>query len=172
MLRCPDGYYADEKGLAACKACDEGFYCQMQVDAGTGDTTGCINPEPCPKGFYCERLTSAYGRTPCRLGFYGAAEELKLSTECTACTDKFYCPKVGMTDTDVSSFPCMDGYLCGSGSDTVTGTDTCPADKYCTAGTENDCSEADAFSNIGGLASDDECIRCPPGKICPTRSIG
>ena len=144
----------------------------MQVDAATGDTTGCINPEPCPKGFYCERLTSSYGRTPCRLGFYGNAEELKLSTECTPCTDKFYCPKVGMTDTDVPNFKCMDGYLCGSGSDTVTGTDTCPADKYCTEGTENDCSEADAFSNIGGLASDDECIRCPPGKICPSRSVG
>ena len=77
-----------------------------------------------------------------------------------------------MTDADVSTYACMDGYLCGEGSDTVTGTDTCPADKYCTAGAENDCSYADAFSNVGGLADDSECVRCPPGKICPSRSVG
>lgn len=81
MLRCPDGYYADETGLAACKACDEGKYCQMQTDSG------CITPQDCPKGFYCERLTSAYGRTPCRLGTYGAAEQLTLSTDCTSCIE-------------------------------------------------------------------------------------
>ena len=136
----------------------------MQVDAATGDTTGCINPEPCPKGFYCERLTSSYGRTPCRLGFYGDAEELKLSTECTPCTDKFYCPKVGMTDTDVPNFKCMDGYLCGSGSDTVTGTDTCPADKYCTEGTENDCSDQKCYVYFYQYCHIDLFI--PPAMFC------
>jgi hypothetical protein len=65
----------------------------------------------------------------------------------------------------------MDGFICGEGSSSVTGTDTCPEDKVCIDGVESDCPD-ETFSFVKGLTSDAECIKCPPGKICPSKSIG
>lgn len=138
-------------------------------------TTGSINPVPCPEGFYCLAGTANYGVTPCPTGMWsGGNTGLKTSTECTQCTDKFHCPKVAMSNADPpTNYPCMDGYLCNVGSQTVTGSDTCPEDFYCTAGTQTQCSDTDAtFSAIRGITSQNECIKCAPGKICPTYSVG
>jgi hypothetical protein len=76
-----------------------------------------------------------------------------------------------MTEVDFLSFSCEDGYLCDTGSESGTGTSECPKDQYCIGGFATDC-PAGYYSTETGLRSVDECVPCPPGKICPAMSVG
>jgi len=76
-----------------------------------------------------------------------------------------------MTEADYPNFPCQDGYLCGTGSESSTGTADCPKDKYCIAGVATYC-PAGYYSTVTGLRAESECTACSPGKICPSYSVG
>lgn len=51
------------------------------------------------------------------------------------------------------------------------GNDLCPYDNYCNKGLPTPCPSG-SFVQVQGTTSIDECIQCPPGKICPTLSVG
>ena len=73
--------------------------------------------------------------------------------------------------SDTNSYVCKNGYICDAGSDTEEGTALCPIDNYCVAGIPQTC-PAGQYSLTMGLASVNECIDCPPGKYCPSNSVG
>lgn len=78
-----------------------------------------------------------------------------------------------MLDTTdfVNNYKCKDGYICPGGNAKKIGSDTCPPDFYCQKGIPIKC-PAGTFIQIKGATSINECIDCPPGKICPNHSIG
>jgi hypothetical protein len=78
-----------------------------------------------------------------------------------------------MLDTTdwANSYKCKDGYICSGGNAKKIGSDTCPPDHYCVKGVPIEC-PAGTFIQIKGATSINECIECPPGKICPNHSVG
>ncbi len=135
MLNCPAGTYQDLTAQTTCKSCPEKKYCPG------GSTVGTVTPIDCPNGHYCPEGTQNYEIFRCFVGTYHKTSDGPLadSAQCTACEAKFYCPKVGMTETDYPSYPCANGYLCAAGSESATGTSECPKDHYCIAGTQTIC---------------------------------
>lgn len=132
-----------------------------------------VTPVPCENGFYCPEGTSNYQTFRCPTGTYHLTTDgpLAASSDCTECEETYYCPNVAMTEADYVNFPCMDGFLCGAGSATATGTAECPKDHYCIDGIANLCPTG-YYAPQTGLTSDAECTACSPGKICPNYSTG
>ena len=112
--------------MGECKECPAGHYCAMLEDSGATEAL------ECPAVFYCEHGTSQYGLTPCPVGTYGNARTAA-EADCMPCDEGFYCPRAGMAAVD-PAFKCMDGYICNPGSESATGTDLCPVDKWCAGG--------------------------------------
>jgi hypothetical protein len=167
MLKCPAQYYQALTAQTTCDSCPEYYYCPSDTDVGT------ITPIDCPDGYYCPEGTGNFDIYRCGVGTYHLTTDgpLAASTDCTECVETYYCPQVAMTETDYTSFPCQDGYLCGAGSESGTGTQDCPKDQYCIAGVATDCPTG-YYSSETGLRSADECVACAPGKICPSFSVG
>ena len=145
QLIVPNGKFTKVKFKAAFDRCTAGNYCYS-----SDPTKGPTDQTQCPIGYYCPDDTAHYERYPCAIGTYGSKPGLKSSDECTACPEKFYCPKKGMTESTKNSYPCKDGYICGAGSSVATGTAACPKDSYCTAGNTTPCL-AGTYSLVGGL---------------------
>ena len=166
MRKCPHGTYANKTEQSVCTDCPAGYFCLMQKDSG------CIEPLECPEGRYC---SGGYGNAEikrCPIGTYHNTTSIKLLTsadECSPCPATYYCPLVGMVDDDYKDYICKDGYLCEEGAITITGNSQCRKDHYCVEGVEYECPNG-TYSETYGLMSVDECIVCPPGKICKTFS--
>lgn len=94
-----------------------------------------------------------------------------------SCPAKFYCPSQATVEADKNKYPCKDGYICAAGtggnpgSSSASGSDLCPIDKFCVAGTATTCPDA-TYSTVGGITSTDECVICSPGYYCPNHSVG
>jgi len=67
---------------------------------------------------------------------------------------------------DYINFKCKKGYLCAEGSKKEIGSELCPKPFYCIDGIQNTC-PAGQFIPVRGADSANECVDCPPGKICP-----
>ena len=158
MLKCLAGYYTAATGSTSCTACPESTYCP---------NTATVTPTDCPDGFYCPEGTANPQIFPCPIGTYHNTADGPLGSqdECTDCMATFYCPRVAMTDADLATYPCGDGYICDTGSYTITGTDTCGQNQYCIAGVPSFCPTG-YYSPATGLPDSSECVACSPGKVC------
>ena len=89
---CPGGTYTDVIGTekeADCIACPAYFYCPI----------GSFETISCPEGFYCGDNTEV--PLPCPKGTFhdvGTPATLSLLSECTDCTEGFFCDGEGLTD--------------------------------------------------------------------------
>lgn len=79
---------------------------------------------------------------------------------------------MGMGSTAIvwANYACKDGYLCNGGNKKAVGDSLCPPDNYCIAGVPTAC-PIGTFVSVKGASSINECIDCPPGKVCPTGSV-
>lgn len=108
----------------------------------------------CPRGSYCPAGSTTF--TKCAIGTFN--EKLGTSTvsDCLACPDGKICDELGL----------------------VSPKDTCPATKYCTGSTQNDCTQGNycplgydfqiacqpgTYQNLTAQAT---CTDCPAGYYC------
>jgi hypothetical protein len=98
---------------------------------------------------------------------------VELYPGCIPCPPTQYCPEMGMgsSSIDWSLYKCKNGYLCNGGNSKRIGDSFCPPDHYCIEGVATKCPSG-KFITVKGAASIDECIDCPPGKVCPNGSVG
>lgn len=128
----------------------------------------------CPEGFYCPEETGHPDSYPCPIGTYGpltaTAAGLTSSDGCEPCPATYFCPRKGMKLSEVTDaskkYKCKDGYICNEGSSSETGSTLCPVDHWCVEGVATPCALG-SYSRVEGLVSQDECILCPPGMVCP-----
>jgi len=139
----------------------------------------------CPKGYYCPESTPYEFSFPCPTGTYSDATGYKnqyqildndgvtvIYSGCKPCLATWYCPNLAMVDTDLvaGAFKCKAGYLCSGGNKKSIGNDLCPIDNYCIDGVPNLCPDG-KFIAVQGASSANECVDCPPGKICTNHSV-
>ena len=168
-LRCPPGEYQSSEGESSCDICPKGKYCGADAEGeGWGGTE---QPLTCPMGFYCPVGTPHSSDYPCPIGTLGDEDQLSIlssargdSSSCPACPAGSFCAVPGLSLTP--SGTCMDGYICGDGSDSATGTEPCPVNYWCVGGVPTECPDGTYNQNTGAV-SEDECVLCPPGSICP-----
>ena len=175
---CPPGKMCTTTGItstAGMTSCAAGYYCtrKVSVNPPTDGTTG----NTCPKGHYCG--TGTISPVPCPPGTLNDNTGSSLSTACTACPARYYCPYRGGYSTLYkigidSSFMCAAGYLCLSGSATPTPNDgiigrKCVVGTYCVVGAtaEAPCA-AFTYNPYDGQGS---CINCPAGRYCATTGL-
>lgn len=162
------GTYQDQTTQSECKICPKGKYCYE--DNGQPITS----PKACPAGYYCAdqsqtfapspRTISVYSPQPCVEGTFSASTGLGAAAECTACPETFRCTLRGLNDRSKLE-TCVDGYLCKEGTAYATEVE-CAINNFCIAGVTYECPPG-TYSEVTGLASDTECVECPPGFVCP-----
>ncbi|CAG9331890.1 unnamed protein product [Blepharisma stoltei] len=145
---CPSGYYTGSTGgtsLSSCSSCAAGYYCTI---ASSAETT-------CPAGHYCLAYTSIPDMFPCPEGYYRASTGGAASSDCSACTQGYFCPE----GTSVQ-YPCPAGTWCAAQSAYV---------NYCAAGTTSAMSAAYTSGSCSG-ATCTAGYYCTPGSAplpCP-----
>ena len=170
QILCLPGSYQPIAGKATCEDCPAGKYCDFDT-LGSGITVAI----DCPAGYYCPLKTANYKSYPCGQTTFNPNTGSQDATACGACTDKFYCMSKGQSAV---TGPCADGYTCPSGSKLpAISANRCAKNKYCTAGTVNDC-PASTFTYSGsggdvlGATAVANCMYCLPGKMCPNHDTG
>ena len=143
-LECTPGKACTQQGLPEPDAdCDTKFYCTGGAARSSGTGDGPI--QVCQSGFYCP--VGSPDQIPCSRTTYS---ENAPSSECTICTDGYYCPGYLETNNiNADRLICPPGQYCG-------------AELYegmrCPKGT---------FSNTDGINSTQSCSQCPAGSYCP-----
>lgn len=154
---CSAGTYADELGLASCKACPAGSYCEQ----------GSITPITCPYGFYCPVSTPSGTKFPCLPGTFGNESALEAAEDCAPCLPGRFCS--GQAPTDAPTGNCGPGFYCSGGavspspipSDLIATGGLCSGGFMCFEGA----SIPDPVDNVTGRA-------CDAGYYCPEGSSG
>ncbi|CAC5381825.1 unnamed protein product [Mytilus coruscus] len=103
-------------------------------------------PEPCQPGFYCPLQTPSDSTYPCPSGTFSTASDLYDASQCT---------------------PCTQGYYCNGGESAVSG--ICPTGYYCPEGTriatEFGCPNG-TYNDGLGLYAESQCKNCTLGHYC------
>ena len=162
---CPGGFWTGIRGTTgvdsgdnSCASCTEGFYCPP----------GSASELDCPAGSYCPAESSE--PLPCPAGKFGDSENLASSSDCTTCTDGYYCEAEGLLDV---SGPCDAGFYCNSTErDNIVPNpplSICPVGHHCEQGstTPARCAEG-TFADVEGL---EQCNLCPAGYYCTTLGV-
>jgi len=134
----------------------------------------------CPAGYYCPQ--GSINPIPCVVGTYNPNSSTSGQDACLNCSQGKYCDEVGLT---YEKGICSKGYFCKSGSPSKTPAinltvsqnfidsyGMCPRGHYCPEGTSSPepCPIGYYLDSEGGVSLDD-CIKCPPGKYCPTEGL-
>ena len=122
---CPAGYYRDAVQGTLCTPCPPGFYCPFNT------ATGCAAKLQCEKGYECPN-TNMDAPIPCIPGKYQDAKEKQ---SCNTCDIKKFCDREAMEAPSA----CPLGYICPSGTLSVTDADLCPDGSFCSDGSETLC---------------------------------
>ena len=69
-----------------------------------------------------------------------------------------------MINYNYSDTSCIDGYICDPGTQQATNKE-CDLNYYCIKGVKFPCPPG-TYGPTTGLVSVNECVQCPPGKIC------
>ena len=137
--------------------CTEGFFCESASASPRGNglcpkgfvcPLGTAIPKPSPKGYYAE-LEGTIQAAPCLPGYYSPTIE---SIVCMPCPPGTACEDEGMSIAN----------LCSPGTFRSTVTKDGIPCKACPQGT---------WSKNYGLREKGECIKCPPGTVCPAESM-
>ncbi|XP_013391352.1 uncharacterized protein LOC106159584 [Lingula anatina] len=130
--------------------CDPGYYCPE----GSRRADSII----CTAGYYCGQGT--LDPMACPNGTFSNATGLSVVTQCTDCTEGYYCNGVALIEP---SGPCSAGYYCPTGSSVETAV-VCPIGQHCPQGSARplDC-VAGTYTDIEGAAV---CQECPEGYYC------
>ena len=78
--RCENGTYQDNTGMASCKACLAGYYCDNTVTAVTT-----LTGRECPPGSYCPTRTRYAREFGCQPGTWSNRTGLVNPSQCDAC---------------------------------------------------------------------------------------
>ncbi|KAJ1420578.1 hypothetical protein B484DRAFT_399833, partial [Ochromonadaceae sp. CCMP2298] len=133
--------------------CTEGFYCESAANNPRGNGL-------CPKGFICPLGTAAPKPAP-----RGSYAELLGTIQSASCLPGTYAPTV----ESVVCYPCPPGTACESEGQSIA--------NLCPPGTYRSTLEEDGIPCIAcpqgywsknyGLREKGECVKCPPGTVCP-----
>eukprot|EP00817_Percolomonadidae_sp_ATCC50343_P003418 CAMPEP_0117418838 /NCGR_PEP_ID=MMETSP0758-20121206/542_1 /TAXON_ID=63605 /ORGANISM="Percolomonas cosmopolitus, Strain AE-1 (ATCC 50343)" /LENGTH=4727 /DNA_ID=CAMNT_0005199587 /DNA_START=68 /DNA_END=14251 /DNA_ORIENTATION=+ len=163
--QCIGGHYCETKGLSnPTGKCFNGYFCTSGAKSGLGEAgdthpTGNSGGE-CPVGKFCAAGSSV--GTNCPAGTFSNSIRISSVSECTNCTQGFYCGTTGLT---APTGKCSKGFYCPPGQSIPA-----PAAYICTQG--HFCNEgaiqpspcpAGTFSNTPGSSN---CTACPKGKWC------
>ena len=170
-IPCDPGKACTSTGLSAPNGnCAAGHYCPGGTKVVSPTSLASHNGDDCPAGYYCPANT-AYP-IPCPQGRYYSGEGLTQMSDCTICSNGYYCAHPGMTSM---SGTCAQGFYCLKDGTMIHGHTTdrpydhiCPVGYYCPAGTSDKiiCSGATYQERIG----QGSCDQCPPGYWCDTSS--
>ena len=194
---CPGGYYCSGGTKTECSAgkycpsgpttgsitetpCTDGYYCppgserELQCPPGTKSKSTfkeCENVEAgksserddsrniviefCEEGFYCEPGSGSPKAKACPPGTYSEIGT-GAKKDCKKCVKGFYCP--GGTGANIDTGPskmiiCPRGHYCPEGSSTP---------EKCKAG---------SFNPVRGITSQNECVKCTPGRVCSQKGL-
>mmetsp|Transcript_6632 Transcript_6632/g.24821 ORF Transcript_6632/g.24821 Transcript_6632/m.24821 type:complete len:4721 (-) Transcript_6632:61-14223(-) len=160
-LPCAEGTYTDIVEQSSCKACPRGYYCQNATS----------DPVDCPAGKYCPEGTG-YTIPECPVGTFSNFTMRDADTECTLCSNGFYCATPGLSQP---TGPCDAGYYCIRGAVNATAHlgvlggsgGICPRGTYCPAQSTlpTFCPKGTFRDAVGGTM-ESSCIACPPGLYC------
>jgi hypothetical protein len=157
---CAAGQFQDRRGNDTCKACPNGYFCEV----------GCSEPILCPSGYYCPE-NSLYARDfPCPAGTYNPLEGLQSEAACIACAEGHYCESRGLS---APTGECDPGYYCGKGSNTKSPQNEsfgglCTAGHFCPKGSAapTPCPPGTNSSSTG-ISAAEGCASCLKGYYCP-----
>ncbi|XP_019363984.1 PREDICTED: multiple epidermal growth factor-like domains protein 11 [Gavialis gangeticus] len=164
-IPCPPGLYCSASGLSVPSGeCAAGFYC----------TGGAASPKPtdgvtgniCPPGTYC--IPGSAMPMLCPAGTFCGLQGQSMVSECQPCLSGFYCAVSGLS---APSGQCWEGYYCDSSQGPISNVTLypCPQGFYCPPGTQKATQHSCPPGTFGPrqrLKSMDECQGCPPGKYC------
>jgi len=112
---------------------------------------------PAFKGYTGNGITN----TPCNNGNYQPAG---YQTACITCLEGYYCPNTGTLGiSEVDSYECSGGTLCGPGMATDTGT-ACSVNKFCPVAAQIEFPCPDGYQQ--NLPGKDSCDECGAGFYC------
>ena len=175
---CPQGTFNGAVAQPSCTVCPPGFFCP---------DTAMETPTECPAGYFCPIATTS-NTQPCPPGTFSNQTGLQNSSQCTNCTEGFYCP--GNDGATTVSGPCEAGYSCSTGSvdkyghsavevasdcddDGDDGGDgfglelhECSAGLFCQSGGSGLPCPVGTYSANTGLRYISECTLCDPGMFC------
>lgn len=147
FFNCPPGTVGNTTAgtsvAHACRACDEGYFCE-------GGSTP-ITKSICPTGHYCPSGTELGSNHPCPSGTYNNQIGEFSSAACLVCPAGFYCS--GGTSNPVA---CPFGYYCPEGT-------TSAFEHPCPGGTYGD--------EVLSLTHSGQCKSCISGSYCPQGSV-
>ncbi|XP_023933458.1 uncharacterized protein LOC106181652, partial [Lingula anatina] len=166
--QCAGGYYCDEPALSNyTKLCNAGkYFCRLGAKSGT--PLGEPNADECPAGFFCPEGSTEPQKCP--LGTFSSNVRLTAATDCSNCTQGYYCNGLNLT---TPTGQCWGGYYCPSNSQASTPDYAlCPEGSYCINGSfvPEPCPQG-TYSNLTGLAAASECLQCPGGYYCETPGL-
>lgn len=157
QILCEAGEYQNAVGQDHCESCLEQYYCEY----GDPDSSGVL----CLAGFYCPAGTKHSQHYPCPKGTYNDQTGLHLESQCTDCTQGYYCPFKGQTSAThkivaryhgggVAGHEIPDPYLC-------------PVTAYCPEGSADAIPCPDGqWTPSRGYEELSQCMPCERGKFC------
>ena len=152
---CTEGNYCETTGLHTVTGqCLSGYYCDR--GAKIADPTDGITGNICPAGRYCGTGTGV-DQPRCPSGTFSNTTGNQLVTDCTDCTQGYYCGSAGLIEP---TGQCDEGYYCPAAQSIATPF-TCQAGYYCPQGSH------EQIHCPSGTYQDQTaqggCKACPPG---------
>ena len=166
--KCPAGTYNNKEraySVDFCVDCPAGVECpEGSSDYPTDDST-CppgkycegTNQDDCGEGYYCD----GSGRKPCPVTTYGNNPVAESENDCIPCETGHFCDEPGLSEAEMLSKICADGFYCDAGSDTRMQI-PCPIGSYCTGGLREECTGATYTSSMNQAS----CLDCPARYTC------
>ncbi|MGH0137990.1 UNVERIFIED_CONTAM: hypothetical protein FKN15_065321 [Acipenser sinensis] len=180
---CESGSYQNLDKQAACKPCEEGYYCDNSLGPVQDPSQ-----YPCPQGHYCPQGTRFATQYGCPVGTFNPRMRVQDVSGCLPCPPGKYCSAIGLAEPtgDCSAgFWCkqgaqtrvpsdgLSGRTCSPGHDCPSGqAGPCPVGHFCPRGTATPqpC-PVGTFSNLTKQTSEDGCIPCLPGHFCGSAGL-
>ncbi|XP_041098352.1 SCO-spondin [Polyodon spathula] len=161
---CESGSYQNLDKQAACKPCEEGYYCNNSLGPVEDPSQ-----YPCPQGHYCPQGTRFATQYGCPVGTFNPRVRVQDVSGCLPCPPGKYCSAIGLAEP---TGDCLAGFWCKQGAQTRVPSDglsggTCSPGHYCPSGTPSPVPcPLGTVSNSTGGESQDECQPCSGGFYC------
>ncbi|MGH0162299.1 UNVERIFIED_CONTAM: hypothetical protein FKN15_067495 [Acipenser sinensis] len=168
---CESGSYQNLDKQAACKPCEEGYYCDNSLGPVQDPSQ-----YPCPQGHYCPQGTRFATQYGCPVGTFNPRMRVQDVSGCLPCPPGKYCSAIGLAEP---TGDCLAGFWCKQGAQTRVPSDglsggtcspghDCPSGHFCpkTSAAPQPC-PGGTYCAVEGQAS---CSPCVEGYYCPVNS--